>query len=107
MSGDRRACISTEGSIFLAVVKAAALSRTLESAARPISKTGREACDIEYGIGRFLDVLAFAIAAQHAHYASSFQSDAGARRADLRSGPIADATLFRLANRRASTRKIH
>jgi hypothetical protein len=47
MSGDSRDCSSTEGSIFLAAAKAAALSSTPDSALRPISKTGSDACDIE------------------------------------------------------------
>src|SRR4051794_10302358 len=52
MSGASRELSSTEGSIFLAAAKAAALSRTAESALRPISKAGRVACDIENDMDR-------------------------------------------------------
>src|SRR5215203_7429827 len=52
MSGARRELSSTEGSIFLAAAKAAALSSTAESALRPISRAGRVACDIEKGMDR-------------------------------------------------------
>src|SRR3954452_17598508 len=52
MSGARRELSSTEGSIFLAAAKAAALSRTAESALRPISKAGRVACDTENDMDR-------------------------------------------------------
>src|SRR3984885_12996466 len=51
MSGARRDCANTLGSIFLAAAKDAPLSRTADSALRPISKTGTAACDNEYGIG--------------------------------------------------------
>jgi hypothetical protein len=45
MSGNSRALRSTEGSIFRVVANATALSRIVDSALRPISKTGREDWD--------------------------------------------------------------
>jgi hypothetical protein len=50
MSGDRRECSSTAGSIFFAVAKASALSRMADSALRLISKTGSAAWDIANGM---------------------------------------------------------
>src|SRR5580704_8537960 len=52
MSGDRRECSSTVGSIFFAMAKASALSRMADSAVRLISKTGSAAWDIENGMSR-------------------------------------------------------
>src|SRR5580704_17608204 len=53
MSGDRRECSSTVGSIFFAMAKASALSRMADSALRLFSKTGSAAWDIENGMVRF------------------------------------------------------
>jgi len=50
ISGASRQPSSTAGSTFFAAMKAAALSSTPDSALRPISKTGRELCDIENGM---------------------------------------------------------
>ena len=52
MSGANRELSSTEMSIFLAAAWAATLSRTADSALRPISKTGRDAWDMENDTGR-------------------------------------------------------
>src|SRR3984893_7151545 len=57
MSGDRREWRSPEGSIFLAAAWASALSRMADSAVRLISKTGREALDIENDMVRILGLV--------------------------------------------------
>src|SRR5262245_48868051 len=47
MSGARRVPSSTDGSIFLAAANFSALLRIADSALRPCSNTGMDACDIE------------------------------------------------------------
>src|ERR1700681_4190229 len=54
MSGHSRVLSNTEGSTFLAVAKACALSRTPDSALRPSSRAGREALDLENDMRRVL-----------------------------------------------------
>ena len=50
MSGASRVRSSTAGSIFFAVAKVSALSRTADRALSVISKVGSELCDIDCGM---------------------------------------------------------
>src|SRR5690242_3570416 len=76
MSGASRELSSTDGSIFFAVAKACALSRTPDSALRPIVRAGIVAWDIENDMGFSLGLLEVG-GAEDGKRARSFQPARG------------------------------